>query len=237
MPKFEYIDGPKLLGIFNQLTSDKILVKVSLANTAFESLTIVTRADKKGADAIFEIAPPKGLLGAVVESKAKSIHFEFTSDDGVTHRFDAEITNVSSKNVTLLFPEFIQRHQQRDNFRVKVYNDSYAKLVVEDVEIQMAIDNISLGGVLCLCLNKYKSKFSEQQLLDNLELFIMLHDESILIPIQRIKVNRFERKRLPKHFGIAFEFVRIKSEAKKILVRKIYELQRHFLQSRQKLMR
>lgn len=234
MPEFECIDGPKLLAIFNQLTSDKTLVKVSPANTTFESLTVVMRTDKKGADAIFDIAPPKGLLGAIAESKAKSIHFEFTSNDRVTHLFDAEITNVSSKKITFLLPEFIQRHQQRDNFRVKVYNDSYAKLVVDDTEIQMAIDNISIGGVLCLCLNKHKSKFSEQQLLDNIELFITLDNECIVIPIQQIKVNRFERKQLPKHFGIAFEFIRIKSRAKKILVRQIYELQRHILQSRQK---
>ena len=234
MTMFENIVGPKLLTTFDQLTRDKTLVKISLKNNDFESLTVVTRTDNEGASPIFEVDPPKGLFAAIAESKIKSIHFEFTSEDSVTHHFDAEIKNVAKNNVTLLFPQFIHRHQQRDNFRVKVPFDSYAKLTIDDVELRMAIDNISLGGVLCLCPNKYKSKFTEQQRLNNMELIITLDTECVIVGIQQVQVNRLETKPQPKHFGIAFEFRRIKRNDKKVLVQQIYEFQRYYLQNRLK---
>lgn len=234
MTTFENIVGSKLLTAFDQLNRDKTLVKISLENNEFESLTVVTRIDNEGASPIFDMDPPKGLIEAIAESKAKSIHFEFTSEDRVTHHFDAVIQNVTKDNVTLLFPQFILRHQQRDNFRVKVPFDSYAKLSIDDVELRMAIDNISIGGVFCFCPNKFKSKFTEQQCLDNMELLITLDTEFVIVGIQRVQVNRIESQPLPKHFGIAFEFRRIKRNDKKILVQQIYEFQRHFLQNRLK---
>lgn len=231
---FENIVGPKLLTTLDQLTRDNTLVKISMKNSDFESLTVVTRTDAEGPDPVFDMDPPKGLFSAIAESKTKTIHFEFTSEDRVTHHFDAEIKNVSENNVTFLFPELIRRHQQRDNFRVKVPYDSYAKLLMDDAEIRMAIDNVSLGGVLCLCRNKYKPRFAERQYLDNMELIITLETECIVVAIQQVQVNRLENKPLPKHFGIAFEFTKIKRNEKKILVQQIYELQRHFLQNRLK---
>jgi c-di-GMP-binding flagellar brake protein YcgR len=187
-----------------------------------------------GSDPIFDMDPPKGFIGAIADSKAKSIHFEFTSEDRVTHHFDADIKTVTKNNVTLLFPQFIHRHQQRDNFRVKVPFDAYAKLSIDDVELRMAIDNISLGGVFCLCPNKFKSKFNEQQLLNNMELIITLDTQCVIVGIQQVQVNRLEIKPQPKHFGIAFEFRRIKRKDKKVLVQQIYEFQRYFLQNRLK---
>ena len=41
MSKFENIEGNKLLSIFQQLISQKILVKLFLTNSDFESLTLV----------------------------------------------------------------------------------------------------------------------------------------------------------------------------------------------------
>jgi c-di-GMP-binding flagellar brake protein YcgR len=234
MATFENIVGPKLLAIFDQLTRDKILVKISLKNNEFESLTVVTRTAIDGSDPIFDMDPPKGLITAIIRSKAKSINFEFTSEDRVTHHFNADIKNVTKKNVTLLFPQFIHRHQQRDNFRVKVPFDSYAKLIIDDVELRMAIDNISLGGVFCLCLNKFKSKFNEQQILNDMELMITLGTECVIVGIQQVQVNRLEIQPQPKQFGIAFEFRRIKRNDKKVLVQQIYDFQRYFLQNRLK---
>ena len=234
MPTFENIEGPKLITLFQQLIGDKTLVNVSIGDNDYESLTLVTRTDREGSRDIFFIDPPKGLYNAIASSKSRIIHFEFNSEDRVTHRFDAEINKASQDSVSLLIPDYVQRHQQRDNFRVKVFYESYAKLLIDDVELRMAIDNISLGGVYCLCRNKFKSKFQESQILENMELLITLDTECLVVPIQQVRVNRFERKPLPKHFGIAFEFVRIKRIPKKQLLQQIYELQRHFLQNRLK---
>jgi c-di-GMP-binding flagellar brake protein YcgR len=234
MTSYENIEGPKLNTIFEDLASTRTLVKVSLAHGDYESLSVVAYTPMEDTHNLFTIDPPKGLVQAIAQSNSSRLHFEFTSDDGVAHHFDSEIKTISNSHVCLHFPPFIQRHQQRDNFRVKVIFDSFAKLIIEESEVRMEIENLSLGGVYCLCLNKHKAKFAEQQILQGLELNITAPNECHVVAVEQAKVNRIESKPRPKHFGIAFEFIRLKREAKKILTQQIYELQRQRLQHRLK---
>jgi len=230
----ENIEGPKLLTIFNQLAADKTLVKISLSHSAYESLTVVTQTEKDRTNDLFHIDPPKGLLETIAQTNTSSVHFEFTSIDGVVHQFDSKVNNLSSHDLALHFPQYIQRHQQRDNFRVKSIYASYALIVMDDAELRMDIDNVSLGGVYCYCPNKHKARFFEQQIMENMELVLTLEHECTVVSIRQVQVNRIEAKPIPKHFGVAFEFIRINRDAKKMLVQQIYELQRHILQNRLK---
>jgi c-di-GMP-binding flagellar brake protein YcgR len=234
MQTFENIDGTKLLSIFQQLERQKILVKVSLPKIDFESLTLVTETAANGKQQSFNIAPPKGLIPAIAEIKADRLSFEFTSSDHVIHRFASIIDAISEQTIVLRYPAFIQRHQQRDNFRLKVPYDSYAQVQVEDTQIRLEIDNISLGGVYCFCPNKYKALITPDLELADMQLFWTLKDNCCTISVQRCVVKRLERRHRPKHFGVAFEFVQVKRDARKSLVQQIYELQRSFLQNRLK---
>lgn len=234
MPMYENIEGPKVFSIISQLVTDKTLVKVSLEPSAYESLTLVTETHESTPNHLFGIDPPKGLHECVAENDSKMIHFEFSSNDGVVHRFDALIDGISDSRVILQFPSFIQRHQQRDNFRVKAVFDSYATLLIDETELHMKIDNVSLGGVYCYCPTKYKSLFSVEQIHQNMTLSITMESECFVVPIERVRVNRMESKDKPKQFGMAFEFIRMKRDAKKTLVQQIYELQRYILQNRLK---
>jgi c-di-GMP-binding flagellar brake protein YcgR len=234
MTRYENIEGPQLDTLFESLAADRTLVKISLVHGDYESLTVVNQTATENSRNLFTINPPKGLVESIGASKESRLHFEFNSDDGVTHRFNAEIKTVSSDQICLYTPAFIQRHQQRDNFRVRVIFDSFAKLTIEGTEIRMEIENISLGGVYCYCPNKHKALFLERPTIEGLELNIGMPSECYVVPIERAKVNRIESKPRPKQFGIAFEFKRIKSAAKKTLIQQIYELQRQRLQHRLK---
>jgi c-di-GMP-binding flagellar brake protein YcgR len=216
------------------LVTDKTLIKVSLERSAYESLTLVTKTRKSSSNHLFDIDPPKGLLEAVAENNSKMIHFEFSSSDGVIHRFYAVIDGLSDSQVILQSPSLIQRHQQRDNFRVKAVFDSYATLCIDDTELRMQIDNVSLGGVYCYCPTKYKPLFSIEQIHQNMTLLITMESECYVVPIEQVRVTRMESKPKPKQFGMAFEFMRMKRDARKTLVQQIYELQRYILQNRVK---
>ena len=111
---------------------------------------------------------------------------------------------------------------------------SYATIATDDAEIRLDIENISLGGVYCYCPAKYKARFSEQQPLENMELVLTLEHECTVVSIRQAQVNRIEAAPRPKHFGVAFEFMRVSRDAKKQLVKLIYELQRYILQNRLK---
>jgi c-di-GMP-binding flagellar brake protein YcgR len=234
MTHYENIEGPKLTALFENLAANRTLVKISLAHGGYESLTVVNQTSTEDSRHLFTINPPKGLIESIGEADESRLHFEFNSDNGVTHRFIAELKTISSDQICLYAPAFIQRHQQRDNFRVKVIFDSFAKLTIDGLEIHMEIENLSLGGVYCYCPNKHKALFVERPTLEGLELNIGMPSECYVVPIERAKVNRIESKPHPKHFGIAFEFMRIKSAAKKTLIQQIYELQRQRLQHRLK---
>jgi c-di-GMP-binding flagellar brake protein YcgR len=234
MTTFENLDGDKLLSIFQQLVKQQILIKVHLPQVDYESLTIVTDARHDGRRPTFQIDVPKGMHAAIEESESNQLSFEFTSTDKVTHRFKSDIVTVEKKYISLLYPSIIQRHQQRDNFRIKAPFDSYATVLLEDAMIRMEIDNVSLGGVYCYCPNRYKAAMAQDLELTGMELIFMLKNQCSIVMIQQTAVKRVESRHRPKHFGIAFEFTKIKRDNKKLLVQLIYELQRMYLQNRLK---
>jgi c-di-GMP-binding flagellar brake protein YcgR len=133
-------------------------------------------------------------------------------------------------------PRWIERHQQRDNFRVKPIYPSKVILHLADSPIHMEIDNVSLGGVYCYCDNKFKPLFEQEDKHLDMDLSFTLRDDCLVIPIQGARVNRIESKHRPRQFGIAFEFIKVAKEARRILVQQIYELQREFLKKRLKVM-
>lgn len=231
----EYIEGQKLHNIIDELAIKKTFVKIYLEQINYESLTLITGVDTTLQDNIFSFDPPKGLLAAIGEAKAKFIYFEFTSKERVIHNFESEIKHVSEDSVTCLFPSCIKRHQKRDNFRVKIAYDAYASFRIDDSEIRMVIENLSAGGMFCYCLNKHKPIFSDEQLLEKIDLIMNINYDILTMRIDKVRVNRIEPNLRPKHFGIAFEFVRMKKDTEKKLVHQVYELHRHFLKQRMKI--
>lgn len=235
MPQFESIEGSKRFAIIEALMKNKILVRLTLPSGDYESLTLVTDIQDNNTDPVFLIDPPEGLFDEIARTKSTAFLFEFHSINHVTHRFESELRAVANDSVTLGFPQLIRRHQQRNNFRIKTLHDSYASVCVGDANVRMDIENISLGGVCCLCRNTYKSFFEENLRLSDMGLYLTLRSECFIVPIQRIEVRRLEIRPKPKHFGVAFEFIKINREAQKRLVQQIHLLQREFLQKRLKM--
>lgn len=233
MATFENLDGEKLLSVFQLLAEHQTLIKVHIPRVKYESLTIVTDARVNGRQQMFQIDVPEGLHAAIEESDSKKLLFEFTSEDKVIHRFTSEIVTVGKNNISMLYPLIIQRHQQRDNFRIKTPLDSYATLWLEEgTTVRMEIDNVSLGGAYCYCPNRYKASMHQGLELTGMELAFTLRNQCSLVIIQKAAIKRAERGRRPKCFGIAFEFIKINRDNKKLLVQLIYELQRLYLQNR-----
>lgn len=235
MAKYENIEGDKRHALMHSLLEGKTLVRLFVPSGDFESLTLVTDIGEDGGKHYFTIDPPAGLIEEIAKNRSTALRFEFHSGDHVTHKFEAALMRVTMDTVLLDFPDIVLRHQKRDNFRVEPFSESYATVCVKDAEVRMQIKNISLGGVYCHCRNTYKNFFEENLRLKDMDLFLTLRNECFIVPIQRIEVRRLENHPKPKHFGVAFEFIKINRDAQKRLVQQIYELQREFLQNRLKL--
>ena len=230
----ENIDGEKLLSVFQLLVKQQILIKVHLPRSDYESLTIVTDALTNGRKQVFQIDVPKGLHAAIEECGADQLSFEFTSDDKVTHRFTSKIATIGENTISMLYPPIIQRRQQRNNFRIKVPSESYATAMLNGAKIRMEIENVSLGGVFCYCANKHKTELPLGTELTDMELSITLKSQCACLMIRQALVKRLESGHRPKRFGIAFEFIKVSRDDRRLLVQLIYELQRMYLQNRMK---
>ena len=234
MTTFENLDGEKLLSIFQQLVKQQILIKVYLRRVDYENLTIVTDTQANGRQQKFHIDVPKGLHAAIKESGSDQLSFEFPSDDKVTHRFTSEIAKIRPRTISMHYPPIIQRHQQRDNFRIKAPLDSFAAVLLDNLKIRMEIDNVSLGGLYCFCPNKFKASMTHGLEMTGMELTFTLRNQCTCVVIQKAAIKRLESRHRPRRFGIAFEFIKIGRDDKKLLVQLIYELQRFYLQNRLK---
>ncbi len=235
MTSFETIEGMKIDTIFDHLINKKVLVKVSLPDSTYENLTLFTAVKKDQKLKEFRMDPPKGLIDNLRQAQSDRLAFEFTGPDQLLHRFDAAPTAVSDSAMWLEFPQQVARYQMRDNFRVKVLAGSYAELRIDELAIRMEIDNLSLGGVYCLCKKKFKPLFEMEHRFEMMTLSVALKNDTFVSTIDSVQVKRIEPQSKPRYFGIAFEFTKMHNDVRKNLVQYIYEMQRQFLQTRLKM--
>ena len=235
MTRFETIEGAKIDAIFDHLIQERTLVKVSLPHSPYENLTLITAVKEDGKPKAFCIDPPEGLVENLRQTKTDRLAFEFTGPDQLLHRFEAFPTSGSETSIWFDYPQRIERYQMRNNYRVKAMAGSHADLNIGDQHVRMQIDNLSLGGVYCLCHKKIKPLLEIKQRLNHMELNIILKSGTFVSTIDKIQVIRIETQARPRYVGIAFEFIKMKKDVKKKLVQYIYELQREFLQSRLKM--
>lgn len=236
MPGFEKIEGQKLIDIFDQLLSDKTLVKISLPDQEFDRLTVITGLRQADGARFFQIASPEGLNSMIQQSGVELIRFEFTGIDQLPHKFAARIQAAGPKEVWLEFPDHVQRHQLRNNFRIKVPTEAPLQVQIDQTTVRMIIDNISLGGAFCHCANQHKPLFQERQRLNKLEMSFMLSGHTVEVSIERAVVRRLEPVSRRRNFGVALEFTQVSNEARKKLTQQIYDIQRYYLQKRRKIL-
>ena len=236
MDRYDKIDGQKAYDLFNELYQKQVLIKVYVDGSDYEHLTLITALEPEAKEPVMRIDLPKGLYAVLQEKQPPLLlGFEFTGRDQLTHKFEARLFNITENEIWLKYPDQVRRYQFRDNFRIKApRRGAYLTVHVEDQDLRMVIDNISLGGAFCLCANKYKSLIAATPVITRVLLLFTFMDQSLEIQIDRAVQKRMEPVVQPKKFGVAYEFVKIKTEAKRLLTQQIYELQREFLQRRLK---
>ena len=234
MDSYEKIEGLKLLDIFTSLYKNQTLLKIYLFGSDYEQLTVITKLDTKTKQPFFQIDVPEGLHSALNEKQTDQLCFEFTGEDRLTYKFETHLDVVEENKLILNIPEGLRRYQFRHNFRIKAPRGAHLLVTLDKTDVRMTIDNISLGGAFCLCLNKYKTLVEANPFIIDATLLFTFMDQSVEVSIATAECRRMEPVIQPKKFGVAYEFVKISKEANRLLTQQIYELQREILQGRQK---
>ncbi|MDA8140284.1 MAG: PilZ domain-containing protein [Desulfobacteraceae bacterium] len=231
MQSFEKIPKESVASLIEALIKEKRLVKMAVPGTDLEQLTIITGIKNDRSGACFQIDPPEELKAALQKKSLKTLTFEFSNEARLTHRFEAEI-RATGQGIWISLPEYIERYQLRNNFRIKAPANAQAVVMIEDAEITMVVDNISLGGIYCHCPNSVKESITPELTLDNMELIFSFGGGRYTLSIDRAIVRRIEGRTRPRSFGLAFEFLRLNTTEKVRLTEIVYELQRDYLRNR-----
>lgn len=233
MERFDKIEGPKIHELLSDLFQDKVLIKVYVDGSDYEHLTLITDLETQSKDPLLRIDAPRGIHAVLETMQTGELAFEFTGRDQLIHRFEARMNKATRQDIWLNYPESIRRYQFRNNFRIKVPpRGVYLTVTHKDTDLRMAIDNISLGGAFCHCSTRHKSLIESAAALHNIALQFRFTAQEIEIIIERAERRRLEQVDLPKKFGVAYEFVKMSKDAKRMLTQQIYALQREILQKR-----
>ncbi len=228
---YENIRGAGIVQVLQWLIKNQILVKVSVPGKAYQGLAVLAESPDFKRPA-FQIDPPQDLKAAMQLTPCNRLIFEFQGSDHLPHRFESFLREIRPEGWRLDFPDCIRRYQLRNNFRIHTPETSCAGFQYAEQKIEMAIENISLGGMFCLCPIKLKSQLDKKPSVDQIELTIALKGASVRLTIPKAKVHRLEAVGRPGLVGVAFEFVHLAGETKKRLIQTTYELQREFLKNR-----
>jgi c-di-GMP-binding flagellar brake protein YcgR len=235
MRDFEIIKGQQLHDILKQLVAQKTLINLVIPGIDYERLIILSCINTTNNTSIITIDPPEDLNEVISTHQVKSFEFKFRGKEGLRHHFIAQLISQDNRGLHLEEPVFLKRYQFRNSFRIKAPRGAELIVCIDDKKISMVIENISVGGVFCFCFNTHLKVLQTRKLLNNLQLIFTLKSECVLVPIQKAEVRRIEQEGRPNQFGIAYSFIQIKREAKRLLTHQIYELQREYLQNRLKI--
>lgn len=231
MTEFENITGDKMFDLIDALIRDRTLLTVSIPESDYAKLTMIIGAKGKGASGKFEIDPPEGMATLLQQHPNAKVTFEFSNDLKLPHRFQTTVDSAGTE-IWMAYPKAIRRYQLRNNFRIKAPDDAHCFATIQGRDIQMVIDNISLGGALCHCPNSSKSLIEMDQSIKDLVMKFSIGGKDLTLGVDGALIRRIESRARPKHFGLALEFVEIKPKSKKLLTQVVYELQRYYLQNR-----
>jgi c-di-GMP-binding flagellar brake protein YcgR len=231
MQDYEVLDHPMVLELIRFLHAQRTLVNVVAAG-GYERLTVITDFTSGASRPVFVIDPPSGLREAIKEQPAAALEFEFTGDDRLKHQFDARLIRDDGQRLHFAIPDHIRRYQMRSNFRITTPHGAELLVTLQERHVSMAIENISISGVLCCCSNSHKELVESHPFVENVQLVFTFHFHCTMVPVAQAEMRRLESEARLKKFSVAYHFIQIKNEARQLLRHQIYEMQREYLQNR-----
>ena len=232
MPHHDIIAGAKLRQMTRQLMAERILIKLSVPQVRYEHLTIITDLEPKRKPRFFRIDPPPGAVKMIQAHRICELECEFTGRDGVIHSFRAEVQRIDADDIWLQYPKIIQRWQQRQNVRIEPGDHSILRLSLDDHIIDLSIENISTGGVLCTGPRQYKKWIKPEQQWDNVFLELALGEDVTHVTVARVEILRLSTDARPGLFSMAMKFCQVNAQNHRKLIQYINTCQRQVLQAR-----
>ena len=238
MEEIEKITNKKRFDIFNKLQKNQTLVKMRLIGKDYERLIIITGIRIYDNTSFIIIDYPRGFREAVTDIDIWKIYFEFKGEDELKYVFYSSGGKLSQNSIWIKFPEYIERHQRRKSFRLKVPPGTKIFFEIDSVKYKMEVIDISTGGALCVLTRLSKTDTIRRILKTGKELrdielrFPGRKNEKRRVHIKKLVIIRSEPNPPSGRYYFAIQFTGIEKKQKKILTDMIYKMQRSFLRER-----
>lgn len=230
---YDILSGSKVDELLFQLFTDGSLIRVSAPEHDDEHLATICEIRPRDDAFEFKLKITTTFSGRLENDAVKNLVLEFTAKDRLPHRFESKIRSIGPTGIWLLAPDSIRRYQFRSNFRIQAPHGAQFNVRIDKTNVQLPVDNISMGGAYCFCSKEHKLLVEGTTVLKNGVLVITRLDDCIEVSVNTAKMIRSETiKQRSGRLGVAYEFVQMEPTERKKLLQQIYELQREYLKKR-----
>jgi c-di-GMP-binding flagellar brake protein YcgR len=237
MTESEKIKGGAIPKLFEELLYAKTHLKLTLVDTDYEHLTLISALVNRNKAPHFIIDTPEGLEQAAADIDPWHLHFEFTEKDHIKYTFTTTGGEIGNNRIYVKYPREIKRWQRRELFRLKAPAGTKLYLTQHTARHELDVINISIGGTLAALVQTSphdleNPPFADTQLLKDIELIFPSEIMRQPIKIKTIQVKRIKKNSEKTGCVVALEFNAISTGEEKRLTDLIYRLQRQHLRHR-----
>jgi len=237
MADVDKIIGKRRFEVFEQLKKNNTLITLRLWGKDYQRLTVVSDILVKRKISYLLVDCPEDFTEAVADDEIWKIQVEFAGDDGLQYTFSTSGENISQGMIWVKFPEFIERQQRRQYFRMEVPPGTVLRLKDNDVTLEMRAIDISLRGSLGTPVGKKNEIQNESILkagntLKDVELVLPGAKEDQKIHVKMSLVVRQLKNPVTGKDQYAIHFTHLERDEEKALTELIYQFQRQFLRKR-----
>ena len=224
--------------LFKYLMDKRVLVKLVVKGTGYESVTVITGLRSRNRQAQFSIDSPDDFQIVLQSKDCGHLLFEFNGQDKVLYTFETPPDPEWRRGeVWIPVPDEVDRIQRRRNFRLEAPMGTELVLRQLQPALRMVVLDFSLGGLLCVVESareriKRNLMLTRGRHLKSLELLFRDENVTTKIRITEATIVRVETNPVTGYRQYAFQFSRIEGNEEKSLTRVLYNMQRKMLRQR-----
>jgi len=182
----------------------------------------------------FLIDYPKGFKEAVSDVEVWEMRFEFIGNDNLQYIFKTSDGEISGNEIWIRFPEFIEKLQRREHFRIEVPLGTKLHFEKKTAGIEMDVIDISLRGALVTSIQKNAILKSREDLID-VQLVFPSEKKDLVVHTKKVSVKRVEKDSQSKRYTYGLYFAKTEKDEEALLTKIISKLQIKFLQKKQRI--
>jgi hypothetical protein len=231
MQYIEKITEKDRLKLFEQLERERVIIQMTLLGTDYERLIVIMGIRPNSQTSFFKIDYSIDFRAAVDGVDVWRMRFEYIGSDKALYRFETSGGEISKEGIWIRFPEYIERIQRRQFFRLEVPLDTRIHFILNSTEHAMAVVDVSEEGAL-ISLGKQSQGqsilYPDEYLMD-LTLVFPGGEE---IKIKEALIKRAIKDSLSSRYRYSLQFTDIDKREQNRLRELIYQLQRTLLKKR-----